>query len=201
MKDICVISVETTGLDCFQDKILELAIVRLGEGSGISARFSSRVWPGEETFKLPGTIRMCNLLKRKVDDYRIAPFADEVAKLAGTFIGDWRTTQVASYNLQFERGFLQRKPWERIGKGYPWMISIMQRCADVMGHAGSPYCPWNEELKTYKWPRLIEAAHFFHVPYDPRKNHDALHKAEIAAMVVVALYELEDTSMMEDPSA
>ena len=196
MKDTCVINVETTGLNPFEDEILEIGIIRLGKGEGITARFSSLVWPGEEIFKKPDTKRVLKVLGRKVDDFRIAPSSEDVAKHALSFIGDWRTTQIAAYNVHFERAFLQRKAWERIGKGYPWPISIMLQCAETMGKAGSPLCPWNEELKTYRWPRLIDAIHFFRVRYDPQRVHDALHKAEMAAGILLALPE-----HVEDPAA
>ena len=183
MPDLCVIDIETTGLDIFEDEVLEIGIVRIDRGRNICGRFSSLVWPGEAVFSHPETARALALQKREVSDLIFAPPPGEVAKAALAFIGDWKDTQVASFNVPFERGFLRRKAWERIGKGYPWPVCIMERCSNIMGRAGSPCCPWSEYHGSYKWPRLIEAAQYFDVRYDHIYGHSALHDAEVAARV------------------
>lgn len=183
MTDTYVIDIETTGLDAFEDEILEIGIVRIDTGRNICGKFSSLVWPGEAVFGRPETKRALALQKREVSDFIHAPSPVEVATAALAFIGDWKDTQITSFNVQFERGFLRRKPWERIGKGYPWPLCIMDQCSEIMGRAGSPCCPWNEFRKSYKWPRLIEAAQFFGVRYDPQNGHSALHDAEVAAKI------------------
>jgi DNA polymerase III epsilon subunit-like protein len=192
LKFLSVINIETTGHDIFEDDIIEIGIVRIDRGWNICGRFSSLVWPGEAVFSRPETASALALQKREKSDLMFAPSPDEVAKAALAFIGDWKHTQIASFNIHFERGFLRRKAWERIGKGYPWPVCIMELCSNIMGSAGSPYCPWNEYHRSYKWPRLNEAAHFFGVRYDHIHVHSALHNAEVAARIYIKI--LSDTS-------
>ena len=189
MKDLCVIGIETTGLDVVNDEVLEIAIVRTDKARNISGKFSSLVWPGEAVFSLPETARALAFQNRHKIDFIYAPLPEEVAKAALAFIGDWKDKLITSFNVQFERGFLRIKAWQRIGKGYPWSVCIMDQCSDIMGRAGSPCCPWNEYRKAYNWPRLTDAAHYFGVPYDPRSGHSALHDAEVAAGIYLKIIE------------
>ena len=183
MPDMCVIDIETTGLDIFEDEVLEIGIVRIDRGRNICGRFSSLVWPGEAVFSRPETAKALAIQKRQVRDFICAPTSRGVANAALAFIGDWKNTQIASFNVSFERGFLRRKAWERIGKGYPWPVCIMEQCSNIMGRAGSSYCPWSNFRRAYKWPRLTEAAQYFGVPYDDKSGHTALHDAEVAARI------------------
>ena len=187
--DIFVIDIETTGLNPFEDEVLEIGIVRIDKARNISGKFSSLVWPGEEVFSLPETARALAFKNRHKIDFINAPSPEEVAKATMAFIGDWKDTLITSFNVQFERGFLRRKAWQRIGKGYPWSVSLMDQCSNIMGPAGSPCCSWNEVRKAYNWPRLTEAAHYFGVSYDPRSRHSALHDAEVSAGIYLKVFE------------
>jgi DNA polymerase III epsilon subunit-like protein len=187
LTDIFVIDIETTGLNIFEDEVLEIGIVRIDKGRNICGKFSSLVWPGEAVFSNPETARALAFQNRHKVDFIHAPSSEEVAKAAMAFIGGWKDTQIISFNVQFERGFLQRKAWQRIGKGYPWSVTIMDQCSRIMGPAGSPCCSWDEFRKAYKWPRLTEAAHYFDVPYDPRIRHSALKDAEMAAGIYLKI--------------
>ena len=189
MKDLCVIGIETSGFDFVKDEVFEIGIVKIDKGRNISGKFSSLVWPGTRAFSRPGAEKALEAQKRNEMDFIYAPQPEEISKAALAFIGDWKNTKITSYNVQFERGFLRRKPWERIGKGYPWPGCIMDQCSEIMGREGSPCCPWNEYRKAYKWPRLTEAAHYFSVPYDPRIRHSALHDAEVSAGIYLKLIE------------
>jgi DNA polymerase III epsilon subunit-like protein len=189
LKNLCVIGIETTGLDVVNDKILEIGIVRIDKARNISGKFSSVVWPGEEVFSLSETARALAFQNRHKIDFINAPSPEEVAKAVLAFIGDWKDTLITSFNVPFERGFLQRKVWERIGKGYPWPVCIMDQCSNIIGPAGSPCRSWNEYRKAYNWPRMTEAAHYFGVSYDPRSRHSALHDAEVSAGIYLKIIE------------
>ena len=188
-KYLCVINIETTGLNFVNDEVLEIGLVKMDQSGVICGRFSSLVWPGEEVFSRSETSRALSFMKRQVSDFKYAPSPEEVANAVLAFIGDWKKTHLTSFNVQFVRGFLHRKAWGRIGKGYPWPISIIDQCSDIMGRARSPFCPWSDHYQSYKWPRLTDAAHYFKVQYDPRMVHSALPDAEVAARIYQKMIE------------
>ena len=183
MKDLCVIGIETSGLDVVQDEILEIGIVKIDKGRNISGRFSSLVWPGAGAFSRPVAEKALEVQNRNEKDFICAPLPEEIAKVALAFIGDWKHTQLASYNVRFDRGFLRRKAWERIGNGYPWSVCIMQLCSHIMGRAGSPQCSWSDFHRPYSWPQLTDTAQIFGVQFDPTHGHRALFNAELAARI------------------
>lgn len=191
MENLCVIGIETTGLDVLTDEVVEIGIVKVAKGETIIGRFSSLVWPSETVLSRPETARALRLQKREMSDFMHAPKSADVAKVVLAFLGSWKNTQIASYNLRFEREFLRHNGWERIGNGYPWSVCLIERCAHIMGLAGSPYCPWDANHQSYKWPRLIQAAEFFGIQIDHRLKHTALHKAEVAANIYLKMVTYE----------
>lgn len=91
------IDVETTGLDNFHHKIVEIACVRYCDGKAVDS-YSSLVNPGrdipEEAFRISG-----------ISDEMVAdkPFFAEIYKDFLDFIGD---SLLVAHNVQFDLGFI-----------------------------------------------------------------------------------------------
>ena len=174
MTSITVIDIETTGLNPSYAKVVEIGAVKIGSANSIVSRFQTLVWPGEEAFKLPGVDDALRIQGRKMEDFMGGLSTQRAAIVLAQFVGHDR---VLSYNSEFDRKFL----W--FSRPDDWAECIMINSSNIMGEAGSPYCPWNDYHGNYKWPKLREAAKFFNVPCSMKSSHSALYDAEVAAHI------------------
>ena len=183
-----MIDIETTGLNPQWAEIVEIGAVRI-KNNKIIARFQALIWPGEEAFTLSGVKDALRIQGRDIDDYREGMIPYDAGRILNEFIDD--NEPATAFNVEFERKFLcpernQNNLWVT-----NWPFCIMKKASEIMGEAGSHYCPWNDYHQNYKWPKLLEAADFFNVEYGlPDFYHSALHDAEIAANILLGMIEM-----------
>ena len=182
MKQV-IIDIETTGLNTVYGQIVEIAAVRVS-CKGIVARFQTLIWPGEDAFSLPGVEEALRIQGKTMDEFEAGePLETAILKLQA-FVGRDR---LIAFNSEFEREFL--KEW------FPgvihWRDCVMLKASNIMGEAGSGYCPWNDYHGNYKWPKLREAAEYFGVLYNLENGHSALHDAEVAALIWIEMKRME----------
>ena len=191
--DICVIAIDTTGLYYLQDEILEIGIIRIDRSRKIIGKFSSLVWPGETAFQSPNISWALNKRKRKRNDFLLAPSPEKIANAALAFLGNWKTTQIISFHVPFTRGFLRRKPWDRIGNGYRWPINLIDMCSKIMGEADSPHCQWSNERNGYEWPSFMDAIDHFGIQHDFSEMNSVLDSAEVVTKLYLKILEHRET--------
>lgn len=191
--NLVVIDIETTGLNPRHGKIVEIGAVRIAGNYNIMSRFQTIIWPGEEAFDQPGAQDALRVQSRRILDFKGGEKLGDAIRTLLWFVKD---DQVISYNSQFEKQFLG----EYFDHVRDWEDCIMISSSEIMGKAKSPHCPWNGYHQNYKWPRLVQAAEFFDVPYDAEGGHSALHDAEVAALIwlKILLWQANEDQKEED---
>lgn len=175
-----MIDIETTGLNPQWAEIVEVGAVIIWNNKIIS-RLQILIWPGEEAFALPGVKDALIIQGKSIDDFRDGESPHLAAELLNYFITD----NLTAYNVDFETKFLSKAEW--LGAKH-WPFCIMKKASEIMGKAGSLYCPWNDYHQNYKWPKLTEAADFFKV--DHKNGHSALADAETAANILLRMIKM-----------
>ena len=179
-----VCDVETTGLDPVNDAIVEIGAVEVAVDGEIVGRLQMLIYPGWEYLDNPHVDDALRVQGRTKEDVLIGEDPHTAAKLLKAFLGSPSDdVAVGFYNQKFDFGFLSQPPYN-LSHEYGF-FDIMLMAAEIMGKAGSPYCPqWPDGQ--YKWPKLREAAEFFEVDV-PENMHNALADAEVAAKVAVEI--------------
>ena len=168
------LDVETTGIDPRRHAVVEVAAV-VSDGAGRElASFSCLCRPGEEAMARADPRAMA-VHGIRPDEPRAALPAAQVAATLRGFLALHGSPPLRSYNLGFERGFLEPEPWALLG---PWGGCAMEAAAGPMARAGALDERWDGSPK---WPTLDEACRFFGVPR--AGGHRALADARAAAAV------------------
>lgn len=188
MSTLVVLDTETTGLEPGAAAIVEIAAVAVRDGQ-IVDRFSTLVWPGREFLQREhrhvldtiSGINVLDLLDTAVPD----------ATGAEALLQEWaaRATEgqirVTSFNVWFDRKFLQTDPWSLdlwSEPGITWAPCLMLAAMEPMGKAGALQRHWRGG---WKWPSLAEACAHFGI--ERQNAHRALGDAEAAARIAIAL--------------
>lgn len=97
MLSFVAIDTETTGLDCTQDRIIEIALVKFVEGQEVDC-FQSLVSPGG-----PLPVKIKRLTGLADEDFATAPEFAYIRHEILNFMGD---LPLVGHNVQFDKGFL-----------------------------------------------------------------------------------------------
>ena len=106
---LAVLDVETTGLDCEVDRIIEIAILRFEKGE-ITDKLSTLVNP-----ERPISQESIDITGIKPEDVVDKPTFEQLAPRVNEMLA---TCGICAYNLSFDRGFI-RAELERCGLAWP----------------------------------------------------------------------------------
>ncbi len=169
---IVVIDTETTGLDPSNNEIVEIAAIALDcKTYQYQTLFNSLCNPGLQQERLEKTW-VCIEGLITPDEILMAQEHDIVAQDFLITLGD---NQWTTFNLNFDSGFLQRKPW----------LLPETRLSCIM-EVAKPVCALPHDLYDYKYPRLDEAYSII-VRKHPLTGHRALTDATMATEILIWL--------------
>ena len=128
--DVCV-DTETTGFGHVANPQREDAIVELG----IAYRFRGKIekigWvcnPGKRFFENGRAAQAFSVNNISLDDIVAAPSDKVISKTAKTLLDSLGNVVLHSYNIPFDKPFLEKKPWN-FGK-YQWGKDVMDLAHD-----------------------------------------------------------------------
>lgn len=163
-KDYCVLDVETTGLDYYDDRIIEIAIVRT---------YQDRIVDVFDTFVNPGIAvpeRITALTGISNSDIEPAPSYSEIAPKIYDLLNN---TTVIGHNVTFDLNFIQQ-----LFTLLPSDIDISMDYIDTWDYARRVV----DGLPNYKLQSLLA---FFNI--DPGDAHRAIDDAKATQKLFVAL--------------
>ncbi len=156
------IDTETTGFDPVRDKIIEVGAVAWDQGVELGA-FERLTWPGEPAFaRLMSASVHRPINQVSVDKLRASPLPQEVAGELREFLARFPGASIHSYNVEFDRRFLNRCPW--------------------LLREGWGECVMHASARGGKWIKLGEATVQFGLKFEG-EAHTALADAQMAAKV------------------
>ena len=165
---LLTIDVETTGLNAWRDRIVQVALIQQNEtkGSLSIVEWSSLVNPGVH---IPSSATKIH----GIDDERVkdAPtFAELADTIAGFFVADdGGFSDICGYNVSFDLGFL-RAEYERVG-------------LELLGHKRI----YDPLIFFRKWERRnLSNAVRFYLNEEHEQAHDALGDARATLRVLMA---------------
>ena len=179
---ICVVDVETTGLDPDTDRIISVAAIRVDLSGLPPGRFK-----GETLTALVNPQHRIHPEASKVNGFRNKDlkgkplFADEAEEIR-EFIG---TRKVVGHNVSFDKRFLNAE-FKRAGVktlSRNKSVDTMQAAQELMAHVGRHAAKWNRLS-------LKRATALFQVGKRKGKVHEALEDAVLAATLAHRLREL-----------
>lgn len=183
-RDIVIFDVETNGLK--GSSVLSISALRLQidlesnkwEKIGEYNRFYFRR-PGEEINY--GAVDVNGLTdevieeKRKNTDYPLHFFEDIDSFREFSF----GVKHFVAHNIKFDESFI---PFELEKK-----FDTMMENIDVV-KAG-----WNPKYNKYKWPKLVECAHYYEVPFDDENFHESLYDVYITGRILYRMSKHQKT--------
>jgi len=175
---LIVIDCETTGLGAQRgrdDAIIEIGAVIISATADMLAGFERRCWPGEKYFEGGRAQYALDVNNINLDSLRRAQPTEEVAEAFRAWLGKWPSLPITSFNVAFDRPFLEAEPWNLKRQ---WGPCIMLHAAKHLGEMGHnvqfPDGQW-------KWPKLQDACKVLEIRQ--RGQHSALADAWAAARV------------------
>ena len=166
----CVVDVETTGLDCYADRIIEIAIVKVQSGQ-IVETYDTFVNPG---MKIPA--RITALTGITDADISEAPTYYDIAEKVADLMND---TTAIGHNVTFDLNFIQQ-----IFTVLPDDISIRIDFIDTWDYSRRVV----KDVPNYKLQTMLD---FFGI--DPGHAHRAIDDAKATQKLFTALTEYRKT--------
>ncbi|MCR5019439.1 exonuclease domain-containing protein [Ruminococcus sp.] len=173
-KDYVVFDVETTGLECEDCDIIEIAAIKYIDCVEVD-RFQSYVYI---SYRLPPFI--VKLTGITDDDLEDAPFIDEVLEDFVEFVGDF---PLVAHNVKFDMKFVQTALYENLDK------RLYNKCIDTVRLAQKqfPMLP-NHKLPTIKEHLDVNVA-----------SHNALDDCIVTAALYKICYDTYTEKHKTDP--
>ena len=175
MNEVCVVDIETTGLDPIYDLIVEIGIVKLnlltGEPKILFDSVVREPMFGEE-FRNVWIFENSDL---NFNEVKNAPLLDDfIPELESIF----NSHSVTAFNKSFDLGFLKARG---INVSYE-LPCIMKAATNILK------IPFPRSSKRYKWPNCQEAWEYFFPNSFYIEKHRALDDALHEAMILFEIY-------------
>lgn len=184
------LDVETTGKRSPQSHIIEVAAVALDMNYREISQFQSLVNPGDEAMEMadPEALLVNRITREMV---RSAPPTLEVATRFRRWLDQFWGSTFHAFNNEFEQWFLEKDPWA-IRPGH-WGECVMRAALELMVKAGAAR---TRSDGSPKFPKLVEAAAFFKVPYGD--GHRALHDCRVAGKIHAEVLRQRDATAVRE---
>jgi len=163
-----ILDTETTGLDPYWGKLLELAIIELDLWtSKYETIFNKTIkWEIDDDIKESWIIENGFM---KIEDLQNGIQKEKLQSILQPLGRKW-----TSFNVAFDYSFLKKYGLQQSS------FCLMEYMAPVVGI-------WNDYFQNWKWPSLKEAYKFFDLPV-VEQNHRALDDTIMATEILIKAY-------------
>jgi DNA polymerase III epsilon subunit-like protein len=168
-----IVDLETTSLSPTTGGVVEIGACLIADGA-VAATWESLCWPGYDRISQPchwGVLAKCSGISPALllDAPEVGVALSHLAVWATKEMGSGAPVHVTSYNVAFDRPFIEAAPWYPMW--WKWSDCLMLRAQRHLGLT--------------RWPSLDRACQLLGV--EREGSHRALADARAAAGVLLAL--------------